>query len=168
MSAAIARILLGLFVMNLGIALGAGLYEHRIVVPDWLASSGSEVHWNAEAAQRDDTGRRFWVFVTTVPLTLVTFANLFAAWRAAAPVRRWWIASALAALLDRIVTFAYFIPTMVALMQAPDSPQSVALATQWSMLNYLRHGVVLTAWLCALVAFWLLARGSPPRDQPSL
>lgn len=157
--------LLWLFVMNLGVAVGAGLYEHRIVVPDWLASAGSEVHWNAEAAQRHDTGRRFWVFVTTLPLTLLTFANLFAAWRAVAPVRRWWIRAALVALLDRIVTFAYFIPTMVALMQAPDSPQSVELATEWSVLNYLRHAVVLSAWVCSLAAFWFLAQHSLPRDK---
>ena len=63
--------LLWLFVINLGIAFGAGLYEHRIVVPRWIDSSaGTGTHWNAEAARRDDTGRRFWAFVTTLPLTL--------------------------------------------------------------------------------------------------
>ena len=70
------KTLLWLFVINLGIAFGAGLYEHRIVVSNWMSSSGeSGVHWNAEAARRDDTGRRFWVFVTTVPLTLCADAT---------------------------------------------------------------------------------------------
>jgi hypothetical protein len=152
-----ATILLWLFVMNLGVAFGAGLYEHRIVIPRWIVSSPeSGSHWLAEAVRQDDTGLRFWAFVTTGPLTLLTLANLFAAWRAVAPVRAWWLAAALLALADRLFTFFYFIPTMVGLMGAADSPESVAVATRWSTLNYLRHAFVLAAWLASLKAFGLL------------
>jgi hypothetical protein len=115
----------------------------------------SDRHWNAETARRDDTGRRFWAFGTTVPLTLLTLANLFVAWRASGPVRWWWLAAGLAALADRVFTFSYFIPTMVGLMRAADSPDSVAVATRWSSLNQVRHAMVLTAWLTALKAFAL-------------
>ena len=80
MSAITSEITLWLFVINLGVAFGAGLYEHRIVLPRWITSQASG-RWNAEAALLDDTGRRFWGFVTTVPLTLLTVANLFVAWR---------------------------------------------------------------------------------------
>ena len=154
MSTSLSRALLWLFVINLGIAFGAGLYEGRIGLPQWLSQGPDSVlHWNAQAAQRDNTGIRFWVFVTTVPLTLLTLANLLAAWRAAGPVRRWWLTSAVAALADRIFTFAYFIPTMVGLMEAPDSPEAVATAVQWANLNYVRHALVLAAWLAALKAF---------------
>src|SRR5947209_607913 len=94
----LATMLLWLFVLNLGVAFGAGLYEHRIVVPAWIGSTpGSAMHWNAEAARQDDTGRRFWAFVTTGPLTLLTLANLVAAWRAPGLVRGWWLAAALIA-----------------------------------------------------------------------
>ena len=148
------NILLWLFVINLGVAFGAGLYEHRIVLPGWIQSSPeSGAHWNSKAARQDDTGRRFWVFVTTVPLTLLTVANLIAGWRANGVVRRWWAGAALAALADRAFTFAYFIPTMVGLQGATDSPESVAAAMRWSSLNYLRHGIVLCAWLMSLRAF---------------
>src|SRR5438270_14020315 len=127
MQGRVAATLLWLFVINLGIAFGAGLYEHRIVVGRWLTSSReSGAHWNAEAARLDDTGRRFWAFVTTVPLTLLTLANLFAAWRAPDAVRGFWLAAGCAALLDRAFTFFYFIPTMVRLMKATDSPDAVA------------------------------------------
>jgi hypothetical protein len=154
MSSATSAILLWLFVIDLGIAFGAGLYEHRIVVPRWISSSPEiGVHWNAEAARRDDTGRRFWVLVTTVPLTLLTLANLFAAWQASVSVRGWWLAAGLAALADRAFTFSYFIPTMIGLMAAADSPESVATATRWSAFNYLRHAIVLAAWLASLIAF---------------
>ena len=152
----ISTTLLWLFVINLGLAFGAGLYEHRIVVSRWITSSEfSASHWNAETARRDDTGRRFWAFVTTVPLTLLTLANLFVAWRASSPVRWWWLAAGLAALADRTLTFSYFIPTLVGLMRAADSPGSVAVATRWSSLNYVRHATVLVAWLTALKAFAL-------------
>src|SRR5439155_5028548 len=151
MSGATSAILLWLFVINLGVAFGAGLYEHRIVVSHWITSSDdSGSHWNAEAARRDDTGRRFWAFVTTLPLTLLTLANLFVAWRASSPVRWWWLIAGLAALADRAITFSYFIPTMVGLMRAADSPGSVAVATRWSSLNHVRHAMVLVAWVAAL------------------
>src|SRR5438445_11120216 len=159
MSGATSAILLWLFVINLGVAFGAGLYEHRIVVSHWISSSDdSGAHWNADAARRDDTGRRFWAFVTTVPLTLLTLASLFAAWRGRGSFSRWWLAAAVAALVDRAFTFSYFIPTMVRLMRAPDSPDSVAVATRWRNLNYLRHAIILAAWLMSLEAFSLLYR----------
>lgn len=154
-----SRILLWLLVMNLGIAFGAGIYEQRIVVARWLVSrSGSGPGWNAEAARGDDTGRRFWVFTSTVPLTLLALANLFVAWRAAGAVRGWWLAAAIAALADRILTFSYFIPTMVGLMAAAESSESAAIATRWSHLNYLRHAIVLAAWLASMQAFALQSR----------
>jgi hypothetical protein len=122
----------------------------------WISSSPEGMHWNAEAVREADTGRRFWVFVTTVPLTLLTFANLFIAWRASGPIRKWWLAAAIAALADRAFTFGYFIPTMVGLMGAPDSPESIVAATRWSNLNYLRHAIVLAAWLASLRTLSLL------------
>ena len=146
-------LVLWLFVINLGIAFGAGLYEHRIVVPAWIDAS----HWHAAAALRDDTGRRFWVFVTTLPLTILTLANLYAAWGSTGDVRAWWLAAGAAALADRALTFGYFIPVMVRLTRMPDSPAAVAAATRWSRLNYLRHAFVLAAWLSALK---VLASGS--------
>jgi hypothetical protein len=152
-----STIVLWLFVLNLGIAFGAGLYEHRIVVSRWVgAEAEAGPHWNAEAARQDDTGRRFWVFVTTVPLTLLTLANLFAAWQASGPVRHWWLATALVAVAERLFTFGYFIPTMVGLMNAADSPESTAAAVRWWHLNYLRHGLVLITWLSALRTFALV------------
>jgi hypothetical protein len=152
-------VILWLFVINLGIAFGAGLYEHRIVVSSWVATSGTEAHWKPEKVRHDDTGRRFWAFVTTGPLTLLTLANLCVAWRAPAGLRAWWLAAALLALADRACTFGYFIPQMVRLMNTPDSPQAAAAAMRWSNFNYLRHVIVLTAWLASLKTFALLYSG---------
>ena len=71
MPGALSTTLLWLLVMNLGVAFGAGIYEGRIVVADWITSSSDGgIHWNPEAARSDNTGLRFWAFVTTGPLTL--------------------------------------------------------------------------------------------------
>lgn len=161
-----SRVLLWLFVINLGVALGAGLYEGRIVFSNWLVSSPeSGLHWNAEAVRLDNTGVRFWVFVTTVPLTLLTLANLISAWRAVSPLRGWWLAAGIFALADRIFTFSYFIPTMVGLMEAPDSSESIATATQWANLNYVRHAIVLTALLLSLKAFSVFYQDRGPLKE---
>jgi len=87
---------------------------------------------------------------------LLTLANLFAAWRAHGLIRGWWLAAAFTALADRVFTFSYFTPTMVGLIRMTDSPESVAIATRWSNLNYVRHSIVLVAWLASLRTFSLL------------
>ncbi len=149
-----SRLLLGLFIINLGVALGAGLYEGRIVLPQWLVTApGGDAHWNAEAAREADTGIRFWAFVTTGPLTLLTLANAYGAWKSTGPARQWWLGAAASAIGDRAMTFGYFIPTMVRLLNAPDSPEAVATAGLWANLNYVRHAFVAVALVSALMAF---------------
>jgi len=149
--------LLWLFVVNLGVAFGAGLSSIAIVASHWLTTSPeSGTHWRADAALQDDTGRRFWAFVTTLPLTLLTLANLFAAWRSSGAVRGWWLAAGLAALADRAVTFGYFIPTMVWLMKAVDAAGGGRrrFTMVESQLPASRHRAA--AWLMALEAFAIL------------
>jgi len=76
----IADIVLWLFVMNLGITFGAGLYEIRIILPQWFSvSPESGFRVNSEAMRRTDARLRFWAYVTTVPLTLLTLASLVVA-----------------------------------------------------------------------------------------
>jgi hypothetical protein len=152
----LSTVLLWLFIVNLGVALGAGLYESRIVVPDWIDVAASSPAWNADAARSDNTGIRFWVAVTTVPLTLLTLANLFAGWRAPIGLRRWWLGAATTALVERASTLGYFVPTMVRLIQADSSPDTVSSAMRWAQLNNGRHFLVLAAWLAALKTFSLL------------
>lgn len=170
MSDRLQTTLLWLFVINLGVAFGAGIYEHRIVLPEWIKRSpDSPPRWDPQAALDADTGRRFWAFVTTGPLTLLALLNLWASSRARGSLRRWWLAASAAALTDRVVTFTYFIPTLLGLMRTGDSPASVEAAVRWSTLNYGRHAIVGASWLCSLKTFSLLyqQRGRPAGDQKS-
>jgi magnesium-transporting ATPase (P-type) len=137
-------ILLWMFVINLGVAFGAGIYEQRIVVPQWFSrSSKNEWRVDDEAMRRTDTGRSFWAFVTTVPLTLLTFASIAVAWDRGNFLKQWWLAAAVITLLERIITFRYFIPTALKLMQAgAASTTRSAMASQWMRLNLLRAALV--------------------------
>ncbi len=155
----IVQLVLWLFVIDLGVAFGAGLYESRVTVPLWLRfSPESGYHWDAAAASAANSGLRFWVYVTTVPLTLLTLASFAAAFSVSGGARLWWLGAALAALVDRGLTFAYFIPAMLRLMGDERLPQSeaVAKARRWVRLGYLRHAATLAAWIAALKALVLL------------
>lgn len=136
-------------------------YESRITVPQWLTfTPGSGYRWNAAAAAEANVGLRFWAYVTTVPLTLLTLASLACAWSAPPPLRQWWLGAALAALVDRVLTFGYFIPTMIKLMRGEVQPEAAAAAKarQWVRLGLLRHVATLVAWLAALEALTLSGR----------
>ena len=151
----LTELILWLFVLNLGVALGAGLYEARVVLPQWTRSpSGTGVHWNAELARRTDPGLKFWAFVTTGPLTLLTLASLVSAARAPGPRGTWWLAAAVIVLLERVATFGYFIPTMVRLQRAETAlePAVRARVSRWLMLNHIRNAAYLAAWVAAVVA----------------
>jgi hypothetical protein len=156
----VPEILLWLFVINLGIAFGAGLYEQRIILPQWFSrSSESSFRVNAAAMRGNDTGRRFWAFVTTVPLTLLTLANLVVAWKSQGQRHEWWLGAAVITLVERISTFSYFIPTALRLMRAEALPLAKveAMASQWMGLNRVRAALALMGWLAALKALSLPA-----------
>lgn len=139
---------LWLFVINLGIAFGAGIYEARVVMPRWA---------NIPSSEWPNTGLMFWVYVTTVPLTLLTIANLIAAWLTQGPMRSWYLAAVCIVVIERLATFSYFIPAMVRLtatdgLAAGDVEAGLA---QWLLLNNGRHVLTLAGWLAALKALSL-------------
>lgn len=141
---------LWLLVILLGISLGAGLYESRVVVPLWQSTPPDR--WVA-------SGTAFWMYVTTGPLTLTILAGAWLARHAPQPIRFWWLLALGIAFLERLSTFGYFIPTLIDL-QARDSwsdAESAALA-RWALLDYGRHLLTAGAWLAALVALRASAR----------
>jgi hypothetical protein len=141
-------IFLWLFVINLGIAFGAGLYEARVVIPQWA---------DIPPQTWPNTGLMFWVYVTTIPLTALTLASLVVAWLDRGPRRTWWLGSAAIVVVERIATFSYFIPTMIRLMGTEGLPEAEVKQTlsQWLLLNHGRHALTLVGWLLALKALSL-------------
>jgi hypothetical protein len=149
---------LWLYVLNLGIACGAGLYESRIVVPQWLVGSeAAGYHWNRAAAAEANVGLRFWVYASTGPLTLLTLASVVALWYVPPPLRDWWMLAVGVGLLERGLTFGYFIPTMVRLITdtTMTDAEAVAKALTWVQLGYVRHAANIVGLLAAMKTFAL-------------
>ena len=151
----LSKVLLWLFVINLGIAFGAGLYESLIVIPGWFSTSpDSAIIWNAGTARLEDTEQHFWIFVTTIPLSLLTLASLWEAWRSKGKIRAWWLTASVVAILERASAFIYFIPRMMQLMQDQGAaqPEATGIALHWVDLNYFRLAMLFLAWIAALRA----------------
>ena len=150
MGETIGIVLLWLFVINLGIAVGAGFYEARVVVPVWAQSP-------PQSLGSPESGLRFWAFVTTGPLTLLTLANLVAAWLAPEPARTWWLVAVVITITERMATLGYFVPTMIRLGRDQSGPGGGAAATfaRWRTRNVVRNFASLVAWIAALRALTL-------------
>lgn len=85
-----------------------------------------------------------------------TIGNAVAAWRDSTPRRHAWRAAVAIAVLERLVTFGYFIPRMVSLMGEPSAgPEVSAALAQWMALNHGRHVLTVSAWVAALYALSL-------------
>jgi hypothetical protein len=154
----IAEVLLWLFVVFSGIAVGAGLYEMRVNVPRWFTiERGTAIRVNADVIRSDDSGRRFWALVTTGPLTLLTLAGLVAAWPPDTIRRQWWFAAVGMMLVERIATFGFFIPQLLKLLREDDVParRGRPEAHTWMRLNYARVALAFAAWMTALKALSL-------------
>ncbi|MCC5849033.1 MAG: DUF1772 domain-containing protein [Verrucomicrobia bacterium] len=161
------EIALFLLIVNLGIACGAGLYESQITFPQWLVETETgERVWNADAARSADVGLGFWVYVTTVPMTLLLIVNGVGAWKCLERTRGWWLAAVILLTLERLGTFGYFIPAMIQLMAEDPSlaPElAVRNASRWELLNTGRHLLSFAAWFSALIAWRIM--GSEGREE---
>lgn len=118
----------------------------------------------------DDSGRRFWFFVTTGPLTLLTIASCIAAWNPQTSWEWWWLLAAGVTLVERMMTLGFFIPNGLKLMQAEKllSGKAEALAGRWVRLNYVRAFLALSGWLLALKALSLFASAPLPDAQTNV
>src|SRR5690348_2488402 len=119
----LSAILLILFAIFIGIAFGAGLYEARVVIPLWFNRTDRNYTVNLENLNKIDSGRKFWGFITTGPLTLLTIVNLIFALQSQSEIHNWWLAASIIALLERIMTFSFFIPTIIKLQRNKSMPE---------------------------------------------
>ena len=150
------RLLLWLFVAALGIDVGAGLYETRVVVPLWSAGVPATLAaGNAYARVAIDAGMRFWAYVTPV-VGLAALATLAAGLRGRPPGFALVAVACTAELLAFGSTMLYFRPTLIRLFVghgAGLSPQAIhAAVNRWVHWSWVRVTVSVTAWALALAA----------------
>lgn len=152
----IAAVILWLFVIALGVDLGAGLYEARIVVPLWAGGvPGTLAAGNPYARVAIDAGMRFWAYATSTAAILAVLALIGGVF-APAPQRVWQIAAAALELVAVAMTLVYFRPTLVRLFMGHGAgmPADVIVSTvhRWVALSRVRIVISAVAWCIALNA----------------
>ena len=153
-------VFLVLFILFIQLGMGGGLYEFLVVYPNWTKDVKPDTLvtklWDSGQA---NAGRRFWPLISPA-LTLLSIINIVLAWQNTGPAQAVWMTAALIVFTNRIITFSYFIPTMVRKFEHPEKieTQQLQKAVQlWSTLSPIRILVELAAWGFALWALVLLA-----------
>ncbi len=159
MGQVLARATLWLFVILLGIDIGAGTYEARNVVPLWASGAPASLQAdNPYTRVATDAGLNWWRYLTPT-LAVVTLAALLLSGAAPAAGRTWRMAATALELLVIATTVTYFIPgIMLMLVRHGDGqPPGVlaAKASLWASVNWVRVVVSLAAWVAGLRALTL-------------
>jgi hypothetical protein len=155
------QLFLGVFIFSVGLGIGGGLYETRVVYPDWTRDPdpqtlGAKLISSGQAR----AGRRFWPFVSPASMLLALF-NLYLAWQQTGSLRKIWFASAMVIVVKSISTYSYFAPTMMkTLERAEKMDRSILRQTvrTWAALSPLRVIAELFAWTSGLWALILLSK----------
>jgi hypothetical protein len=149
-----SSVALWLLVIGLGVQVGGGLYEIRVMVPLWSSSPPQSVLAFYAQPMRPDSGGRFWIFLTPL-VGVISLVNFIVAWRSAVAFRAVWLFASGASLLVIAVTFAYFVPVLLRLPKAGERPGDIVEreVRTWVALNWIRVVVVVAAWVSALRAF---------------
>jgi len=155
----IERFFLWLFVIVLGIEIGAGLYETLVVVPLWSASPPDSVvayyqHNTSNPQLALNPGGRFWM-VNTPLVGLLAVAALLSGLKTRPEHRRWRIVATRAAIIVVAATFAWFVPNIMILNEGGrglSADQIASLSNWWVRLNWVRVVVYSTGWLAGLCA----------------
>jgi Domain of unknown function (DUF1772) len=159
----IRQLVLGLFVIILGITVGGGLYETLVIMPVWTHSPPDSVlayyHQNLAHPQfAINQGGQFWIYVTPL-LGLLAVATLVTGLRTGAVHQRWRIVAAALTLVVVVFTFTWFVPNILVLMGEGvtrlDREAVTSLTNWWVRLNWVRVVFYVTAWLAALRALTL-------------
>ena len=155
----IAAVILWLFVIALGLDLGAGIYEARIVVPLWAGGvPGTLAAGNPFARVAIDAGMRFWAYTTSTVAMLAILA-VIGGFFAPAPQRAWQIVAAVLELAAVAMTLLYFRPTLVRLFMGHgaglSTPVIVSTVQRWVAFSRVRIAISAVAWCMALNALRL-------------
>ena len=167
----IAQMFLWLFVIALGIEIGAGLYETLVVLPLWTSAPPDSVtayhqHNAANPQFTLNAGGRFWMFATPL-VGLLALATLLSGLRTVSQHRQWRIAGTILALVVVLATFTWFVPNIIRLnskdVLAMSADEVTRLTKAWVTLNWVRVILYVSGWLCALRALSI-----PPRTENNI
>ena len=156
-------IFLVLFILFIQFGMGGGLYEFLVIYPRWK----KDVRPESLVQKLQDSGqaaaaRRFWPFISPV-LSLLSIVNLVLAWQNTGPARTIWLTASLIIFISRVITFSYFVPTMMRKFEHPEKIEAGRLRRMvqvWTFLSPVRILIELSAWSLALWALVHLVNNS--------
>jgi hypothetical protein len=151
-----ACLFIWIFVIVLGIEIGAGLYETLVVLPTWTPDPLASYRHSIEFPQYAITaGPRFWMFQTPF-LGLVSLITMITGLRTNSEHRKWRLIGAGLALLVVAATLTWFVPNLLSLIgegvTRMSGDQITSVTSLWVRLNWLRVVVYSAAWLAGLKA----------------
>jgi hypothetical protein len=150
-------IFLVLFILFIQFGMGGGLYESLVIYPRWKKDVRPDnLVQNLQDSGQMTASRRFWPFISPA-LSLLSIINIALAWQNTGPAHTIWLTASLIIFINRIITFSYFVPTMLRKFEHPEKMEAAQLnkAVQvWTSLSPVRILIELSAWGLAL---WALA-----------
>ncbi len=154
-----ANLLLSLAILSYIIVIGGATYEHLSVVPQWaVAPPASLAMFQGRYGLQ---AQHFWIPIHPITLLLMAGA-LVANWRS--PRRKTIALSIAGYVLVLVITFAHFVPELIAITTAPYSEaidtDLQARAQQWETLSLVR-----LAFLNIVATFFLGALTLPARGE---
>ncbi len=157
----IGTILLWMFVILTGVAVGGGIYEVRAVYPNWKKDPKPEtLARRLRESSQMSAGRRFWPFVSPL-LAVLSVLNIWAAFETTGVIRLVWLAAASAVAIRSIAGYSYFVPTMMLKFEKPETmtqPDLERAVRRWTALSPWRLYLEFPAWIAAI---WVLTALQP-------
>jgi hypothetical protein len=155
----INTILLIVFFLTVTLSLGGGLFEVLVIYPNWRhAADADDLLHKLETSGQNNAGKHFWPIVSPAQ-GLLSIVNIIVAWNYTGAAHGYWLAAAVAIFITRVVTFAYFIPTMLNKIMKPHTVEHGRLKgiiKQWVNLSPLRLAPELFAWVMTVIALMYL------------
>ena len=152
---------LSLFLFFVGIGIGAGLYETRVVYPNWAVDAfPTTLSSKLVSSGQAGAARRFWPFVSPIAM-LLALVNLYGAWHQAGPVRLLWFISSLTIIIKSVATYAYFAPVMIRHIERSEEMDPNTLRRMialWTMLSPMRVIAELIAWISGIWTLILISK----------
>jgi hypothetical protein len=153
-------IFLILMILFIQFGMSGGLYEFLVIYPRWKKSAtATELAQNLTLSGQTNANRRYWPFISPVQ-SLLSIVNIVLAMRYTGNAHTTWLIAALIIFINRVITFSYFVPTMISKFKHPEEMDPVRLRRSvhlWTSLSPLRILVEFLAWVIAIWALALLA-----------
>jgi hypothetical protein len=149
------QILLCALMFSVGMGIGGGVYETRVVYPNWITEPtpdglGEKLVTSGQAG----AARRYWPLISPTS-ALLAVLNAFLAWHQIGWVRTLWLTSSILILIKSAGTYGYFVPTYLHRIAKPETVDRVALlrvVRTWTILSPLRVLIETLAWITGIWA----------------